>query len=67
MLAQPYNLSILLSNPRCNEKREKPSDSLGANDLHGVVGAAPRNAMGKVLLEVCLLRYSDIFDDNSGF
>jgi hypothetical protein len=67
MLAQPNNSSILLSNPRHIEKLGKTDNFLSVDDLRGVVGAAPRKATEAVLLEVCLLRYSDIFGDNSGF
>ena len=67
MLARPNNSSILLSNPRCFEKLGKTDDCLGVDDLCGVAGAAPRKATEEVLLEVCLLRYSDIFGDDSGF
>ena len=37
------------------------------DDLCGVAGAAPQKATGVVLLEGCLLRYSDIFGDESDF
>jgi hypothetical protein len=67
MLAWPNNSSILLSNLRCVEKLGKTDDFLSVDDLRGVVGAAPRKATEAVLLKVCLLQYSDIFDDNSGF
>jgi hypothetical protein len=68
MSGWPNNSSILLSNPRCVEKLGKTDDFLSVDDLRGEAGAAPRNTAGEVPLEVCLLRYSDIFgDDDSAF
>ena len=66
MLVRPNNSSILLSNPRRVEKLGKTDNCLSVDDLHGVAGAVPQKAMGEVLPEVCFLRYSDIFGDNSG-
>ena len=45
----------------------KTDDCLSVDGLRGVAGAAPRKATGEELLEVCLLRYSDIYGDDSGF
>jgi hypothetical protein len=67
MLVRPNNSSILLSNPRCIVKLEKTDNCLSEVNFYGEAGAVPRKATGEVLPEVCFLRYSDIFGDDSGF
>lgn len=65
--ARPSISSSLLSNPRPIVKLEKTDGFLTVDNLRGVAGAAPLKGTEGVRLEACLPRYSDIFDDDSGF
>lgn len=69
-LPPPNTASILFAKVGRVEEPEKTDDCMSVADLRGVAGAAPRKATGddrEVLREVCLLRYSVIFGDDSGF
>ena len=65
----PYSSSNLLSKPRWVDKLGKADDCLVLDDLRGEAGVAPRKAAkatGGTLCKVWLLRYSDIFGNDSG-